>query len=85
MSEGSNTPDIKPARLAPMTMDQVKASAQRILDLRGRPPYKARYSYNESGEGPGGYHTLEVSEDEARVISEFVQFWLPFLVEKEKK
>lgn len=75
---------VRPNALTHMTFEEVKASAQRVLDLRGLPPYKTRYSYNEDGNGLGGYHTLECSEDEARVLSEFVQFWLPFLVQKEK-
>lgn len=84
MSEGANTPDVKPARLAPMTIDQVKASAQRILDLRGRPPYTPKHpEFNYIADK--ATHEQALSEDELRVISEFVQFWLPFLVEKEKK
>ncbi len=58
------------------------ASAQRILNLRGRPPYREEQypSGDEHGEA------LDcISSDELRIISEFVQFWLPFLVEKEKR
>lgn len=81
MSE-DNRPDAVPNRLPAMTYDEVIARAQRIFDLRGAPPYRASYSY--SGNGPGGYHTLERSEDEAAVLSEFVYHWLPLLTHKEK-
>lgn len=84
MSE-NNDPDLKPNTMPAMTNDQVKARAQRILDQRGPPPYKVTYSYNESGNGPGGYHTLQLSEDDAAVISEFVSYWMPFLTIKEKQ
>lgn len=81
MSE-SNEPWTKANVLPAMKTEEVIARAQRILDLRGRPPYVRRYSYNESGAGPGGYHTEELSEDEAAVLSDFVYHWLPFLVVK---
>lgn len=72
----------EPAKLPSMKFEEVKASAQRVLDLRGRPPYGSSIGqshplYDEFGAG--------LTDDELRVISEFVQFWLPFLVEKEKK
>lgn len=75
---------VTPATLPAMKAEDVKARAQRILDLRGTPPYKLRYSHNENGGGSEGYHTLQLSEDEAAVLSEFVQYWLPYLTIKEK-
>lgn len=69
MASENNPPDYIPNRLPDMKTPEVIARAQRILDKRGRPPYSADACR---------------TEDEAAVLSEFVYYWLPFLVEKEK-
>lgn len=57
--------------LPKLKYDEVAAQAQRIFDMRGRPPYTpATFGF--------------VSPDEARVLSDFVTSWMPVLVEKEK-
>lgn len=75
MADGVNKPEFEPNRLPKMTAEEVKARAQRILDLRGMPPYSRYETYSE----------LAVTDDEAALISEFVYFWLPYLDWKGKK
>lgn len=74
---------VKANVLPPMKFEEVKASAQRILDLRGLPPY-TRNTENKSALGDVFFAYACMNDDELRVLSEFVQFWLPFLVQKEK-
>lgn len=62
------------AKLPPMTYEAVKERAQRILDLRGKPPYTG-----EKFEQFVGF-----SNDEVAIIEEIVTAWLPRLVQKEK-
>jgi hypothetical protein len=64
----------KPNILPAMTFDEVKARAQRMLDRFGPPPYE---QYGTPGMG-------DLGADAVAVISDFVHFWLPYLVEKEK-
>jgi len=74
MSEGMNTPDREPNRLPHMTTAQVIERAQRILDLRGRPPYSRN----------AGQFKLDptMTDDEIALISDFVHYWLQYLVLK---
>lgn len=67
-----------PNTLEPMKREEVLARAQRILDLRGEPPYKAELFDSEFPE----WYSGGVTADEAAVLSEFVHYWRPFLVRK---
>lgn len=60
----------RPNKLPAMRTEDVKARAQRILDLRGKPPY--------TKDTFGG----QLSEGEAALISDFVHYWMPYLVQK---
>lgn len=60
--------EIVPNELPIMTAGQIKQRAQRIFDLRGKPPYLG-----------GGGDLEALSDDELAVLSEFVHYWLPFL------
>lgn len=76
---------VKPTTLPADTYTKVLARAQRIFDRLGRPPYKARYAYDlDPVSEQDQEYTRFGSEDEAHVLSEFVTFWLPYLVEKIK-
>lgn len=82
MSEENIQPGVVPNKLPSMTREEVIARAQRILDERGKPPYTPKTFGSEFQEWyPDGF----LSEDECAILSEFVYFWLPYLVEKEKK
>ena len=80
MSEEANRHETQPAKLPAARYDEVKARAQRILDQRGRPPYTPMVWQQSFDDTP--YHRTTVSEDEALVLSEFVTYWMPYLVEK---
>lgn len=77
MTEGVNDQDIKANRLPAMKFGEVVERAQRILDMRGRPPYK-RFPEGDS------LAFKDLSDDELALISDFVYHWLPFLMQKEK-
>ena len=81
MSEEVNMHEVRPAKLPAAKYEEVKARAQRILDLRGKPPYggslgQSHPLYDEDGSG--------LSDDELLILSEFVTYWMPYLVEKAK-
>jgi hypothetical protein len=84
VADGVNKAEFEPNRLPKMTAEEVKARAQRILDLRGMPPY-GPMTWQQSQEDGPPYHITTVTDDEAALISEFVYFWLPFLDWKGKK
>lgn len=84
MSDEVNMHEVRPAKLPAEKYEEVKARAQRILDLRGRPPYRVSTFMNVAKE-LNGTDIVPLSEDEALILSEFVTYWLPYLVEKEKK
>lgn len=65
---------VKPAKLPTMTTPEVKARAQRIVNLHGAPPYTAATVGFELN-----------SDDEIAVISEFVTYWMPFCVLPKKE
>lgn len=79
MAENSTQPGVKPAILPKMKWDEIRDRAQRIADLRGFPPYTAI-----SFVGSGSYHTVELSADEIAIINDFMTYWKPYLVLKEK-
>ena len=83
MSEEVNMHEVHPAKLPAAKYEEVKARAQRILDMRGKPPYTPMSWQQSFEEAP--YHRTTVSEDEALILSEFVTYWLPYLVEKKKE
>lgn len=56
------------AQMAPDRYENVKARAAKILNHRGEPPYTVK-TFED--------HLLA---EEVVVISEFVQFWRPFIV-----
>ena len=74
--------DIKPSKPPAETYESVKVRAQRILDLRGRPPYTKESGPLGSGSILEVFPLCQVSDDELFILSEYVQYWLPFLVEK---
>lgn len=69
----NNAPGVTPIQPKAMTGEEVKQRAQRILDHRGPLPWQTN-----------GWN-YPLIEDEAAVLSEFVQFWMPYLTIKEKK
>lgn len=79
MSDNSSGLGATPATLPVMTREEVKARAQRILDIRGTPPYDNRRYITPEQNCPN-----PLIEDELAVLSEFVQFWMPYLTIKEK-
>ena len=83
MSEEVNKHEVHPAKLPAAKYEEVKARAQRILDLRGKPPYRASTFVNVARE-LGGTDVVLLSDDEALILSEFVTYWMPYLVEKVK-
>ena len=72
--ESGNSPTLRPNTLPAMTLEEVKARAQRIADRLGFPPYG---QYETPGMG-------DLGADAVAVISEFVYYWQPYLVLKEK-
>lgn len=68
----------RPNKLPAMRTEDVKARAQRILDLRGKPPY-TKDTFGITGQV---VNITPVTEDEAAVLSEFVHYWMPYLVQK---
>lgn len=76
---------VKPNILPAMKWDEVQARAQRIVDMRGFPPYKAiPPCSNFLCRGTEEESKPILSVDEAAVLSDFVYFWQPYLTLKEK-
>jgi hypothetical protein len=65
MSESNESQ--KPGKLPPMTMEEIEARAQRILNHRGEPPYT---------------NLTSPIQDEIDIVNEFMHYWRPFLVRK---
>ena len=83
MSEEVNRHEVRPAKLPAAKYEEVKARAQRILDLRGKPPYRAIPACsNFLCQPETGEPKPILSNDEALILSEFVTYWMPYLVEK---
>ncbi len=73
MAEGRNDPDIQPGKMKVMTFQQCLDRAERIFNLRGRPPYTLDH-----------YKGSDLSPDELGILSDYMTYWNPFLVEKVK-
>lgn len=67
-------PQVKPNVIPKTTFDQSVAQAQRILDLRGKPPYT-----------PQNFTAVPVTQDEVDLIWHFVHYWMPHISIKEKR
>lgn len=65
--------DVQPGKLRAMTFQQCLDRAERIFNLRGRPPYTL-----------ANYKGSDLSPDELEILSDYMIHWSPFLVEKAK-
>ena len=77
MSE-SNTPDVKPNKLPHMTTEQVKERAKIMLNAYGVPPYAPERLFTMSDDPA----IRAAQEAAAAHVSEFVFYWMPFMVVK---
>lgn len=88
MAEDRTQPGVVPNKLPAMKWEEVKERAQRIADERGFPPYKkdaitvAQISDEEFDIVGRPFELL--LDDELAVLSEFMYYWQPYLVLKEK-
>lgn len=78
----NNPPDVVSGQMPHMSYNEVVARAQRILDVRGRPPY-TRESFSLSLGFEGSFRS-EITDDELGVLNDFMTYWNPFVVEKER-
>lgn len=73
--ESLNNAAAQPGKIETLTREQVLAMAKRIWEMRGEPPYKHRSTFF-----PGS----DLTDDEMRIISDFVTYWRPFFTIEEK-
>lgn len=71
--------ETRPNKLPAMTAAKAQERAQRILDLRGEPPYTADGVYSMTPDNPNEPRWQPLTQDEVAVLSEFVCYWRPFL------
>lgn len=75
MSEENNPSFVQPAKLKAMKKEEVLARAQAIANKRGRPPY----SQDTFAKREGKVLIEFLLDEEVEVLSEFVQYWEPYL------